>query len=81
MLIVEGRDDSGAIAAGAVLSRNGGAVGVSNVFGGGFTGAVRTAADLLGAGPLVGYESGDDLDAALAVGFGSLGPLRVWLRA
>ncbi|MBB6034444.1 hypothetical protein [Phytomonospora endophytica] len=81
VLIAEGRDATGAIAAGAVLNTAGGVVGVSNVFGGGFAGAVRTAADLLGAGGLVGYESGDDLDAALRVGFRSLGPLRVWLRA
>ncbi|HEY1178690.1 MAG TPA: hypothetical protein VGF17_21250 [Phytomonospora sp.] len=81
VVLVEGRDDTGAIASGAVLNTGGGAVGVSNVFGGGHTGAVRMAADLLGAGVLVGYESGDDLDAALRLGFRSLGPLRVWLRA
>lgn len=81
VLIIEGRDDAGAIAAGAVLSRNGDVAGVSNVFGGGLAGTIRTAADLLGAGSLVGYESGEDLDAALALGFRSLGRLRVWLRA
>lgn len=81
VLVVEGRDDDGAIAAGAVLNRSGAEVGVSNVFGDGFAGAVRAAADLLGAASLVGYESGEDLDAALRVGFRSLGPLRVWLRA
>jgi hypothetical protein len=30
--------------------------------------------------PLVGYESGDDLRAALAAGFERIGPLRIWLR-
>ncbi|MEV0650751.1 hypothetical protein AB0I28_36405 [Phytomonospora sp. NPDC050363] len=80
VLILEGRDDDG-IKAGAVLNRGGGAVGVSNVFGDGLAGATRASADLLGATALVGYESGDDLDAALRVGFRSLGPLRVWLRA
>lgn len=29
---------------------------------------------------LVGYERGTDLEAALAMGFRALGPLRVWLR-
>jgi hypothetical protein len=31
--------------------------------------------------PLVGYERGDDLAAMRAVGFQTLGPLRVWSRA
>lgn len=81
VLIVEGRDHGDAVTAGAVLNRSGDVAGVSNVFGDGFAGAVRAAADLLGPAPLVGYESGEDLDAALRVGFRSLGPLRVWLRA
>jgi hypothetical protein len=29
---------------------------------------------------LVGYESGDRLDAARACGFATAGPLRVWLH-
>jgi hypothetical protein len=29
---------------------------------------------------LVGYELGADLQAALAVGFAGIGPLRVWMR-
>ncbi|GEL98800.1 hypothetical protein [Cellulomonas terrae] len=34
----------------------------------------------LGAHPLVGYESGPDLLPPVAVGFGPVGPLRVWVR-
>lgn len=34
----------------------------------------------LGAHPLVGYESGPDLDAPIAVGFEPVGTLRVWAR-
>ncbi|MBO9554332.1 hypothetical protein [Cellulomonas sp.] len=34
----------------------------------------------LGPLPLVGYESGDDLDAPRAIGFEPAGPLRVWTR-
>lgn len=30
--------------------------------------------------PVVGYESGDDLDAAVRAGFTPIGPLRVWLH-
>lgn len=30
--------------------------------------------------PLVGYESGDDLNAALSSGWTALGPLRVWIK-
>jgi hypothetical protein len=30
---------------------------------------------------MVGYESGDDLTAALDHGFEPVGPLRVWVRA
>lgn len=35
---------------------------------------------LAGATPLVGYERGADLDAALRAGFEPLGPLRVWVK-
>lgn len=33
-----------------------------------------------GSSPLVGYEIGPDLDAPVAVGFETVGPLRVWMR-
>ena len=73
--------------AGAVLSLGGGAVGVSNVFaapGRRLADAFRGAAGMAAAWqpdlPVVGYEAGDDLDAALAAGFEPIGPLRVWLR-
>ncbi|MFI6264917.1 hypothetical protein [Micromonospora sp. NPDC051006] len=72
----------GSVAGGAVLNRSGTETGVSNVF--------ATGVDLaeIWAGvcaarpgvPLVGYESGPDLDPALRVGFTRTGPLRIWLR-
>ena len=30
--------------------------------------------------PLVGYETGEDLEVALRNGFTTLGPLRVWIK-
>ena len=79
-------ETAGIVQAGALLNRSGTDIGVSNVF-------VRDAepaeiwADLLSlaAGlspgrPLVGYESGADLEAALMAGFSARGPLRVWVK-
>ncbi|GAA3059180.1 hypothetical protein GCM10017562_25220 [Streptomyces roseofulvus] len=83
VLTVPGPD--GRILGGAVLSTAAGATGVSNLFAADGTDpalvwtAVLAAADP--ALPVVGYESGDDLTAALAAGFDRLGPLRVWLAA
>ena len=79
------RDDH--IVAGAIANRSDGVVGWSNFF--------APAAEILDAGaaslatiggvfsglPIVGYEHGDDLRNALALGFESLGPLRVWTFA
>ena len=79
------RDDH--IVAGAIANRSDGVVGWSNFF--------APAAEILDAGaaslatiggvfsglPIVGYEHGDDLRNAHALGFESLGPLRVWTFA
>ncbi|WP_329377370.1 hypothetical protein OG625_06975 [Streptomyces sp. NBC_01351] len=77
----------GRIVAGAVLNRAGGVVGVSNLFAhdeadtdAAWTGALTAAAARWPELDVVGYESGDDLDAALRHGFTAIGPLRVWLR-
>ncbi|MFF0152887.1 hypothetical protein [Micromonospora sp. NPDC005203] len=75
-------DDQGVLTGGAVLSGDG-PYGVSNLF-------TRTdnPRDIWQAvcatvpdAPLVGYETIPDLAAALAAGFTTTGPLRVWLRA
>lgn len=75
------------IVAGAVANRTGDVVGISNVF------APHDQAELFWAGclsqildifpglPLVGYESGRDLNIALSLGFEALAPLRVWSHA
>ena len=74
------------IVAVAAANQTGDVVGLSNVF----APAVEAAAvwadvvDYVGAlfpgRPLVGYERGDDLALAEAVGFRAVGPLRVWTR-
>ncbi|MFD5323136.1 hypothetical protein [Streptomyces sp. NPDC127092] len=95
--IVAGHAADGRILGGAVLTESAGVTGVSNLFTAdgpegpdgaegpdgppasyAWAGALAAAAPGL---PVVGYEAGDDLDAALAAGFEPLGPLRVWLDA
>ncbi|MER6979634.1 hypothetical protein [Streptomyces carpinensis] len=84
--VLAGRSSEGRVTAGAVASRGKDVVGISNVF------AVEGGPDvawpvvleavhrLFPAVPVVGYEHGEDLDAALRHGFEALGPLRVWLH-
>ncbi|MGR4880976.1 hypothetical protein ACIPUC_16445 [Streptomyces sp. LARHCF249] len=77
------------IAAGAVAHRGSGAVvGLSNLFAhdeadtdAAWSGALDAIAARWPELPVVGYESGDDLDAAVRAGFTPLGPLRIWLHA
>ncbi|MFG2641710.1 hypothetical protein ACGFYP_12185 [Streptomyces sp. NPDC048370] len=81
--VVAGYGADGRITGGAVLTDNWRVTGVSNLFAAEGTDPVEAWAgclSLVDAGsPVVGYESGDDLPPALAVGFEELGPLRVWL--
>ncbi|WP_223279342.1 hypothetical protein [Streptomyces sp. SDr-06] len=80
------RDARGEVVAGAVASRSGDVVGISNLYAvdgdqdAAWAGCLATAAHLWPGLPVVGYESGEDLDAALRAGFTPAGPLRVWLR-
>lgn len=78
------RFDGGDIAAGAIARLGSGTVDLSNVHGADdravdwqelvvAVGAVFPGRDL------VGYERGDDLEAAIAAGFAPVGPLRVWI--
>lgn len=84
--VIAGRSGDGRVVAGAVATRSEHVVGVSNVFrrDGGPDSAwpvVLHALDrLFPALPVVGYESGDDLEAAVRHGFEPVGPLRVWLH-
>ncbi|NEB81063.1 hypothetical protein G3I40_38530 [Streptomyces sp. SID14478] len=93
--VLAGTDSEGRVVAGAVASvhesgdRDGvvGVVGVSNVFAAdgdltsAWPGVLDTVHALFPGRPLVGYEQGDALTAALHQGFAPIGPLRVWLHA
>lgn len=78
-------DGAGTLAGGAIAHRGDNVVGVSNVFASDHESAAIWASvagavtdnypDL----PIVGYESGTDLELALGAGFVVMGPLRVWL--
>lgn len=73
------------IIAGVIANRTGAVVGLSNLFVRGDSEALRAGcvAGVMAAFPglpVVGYERGDDLIAAQALGFESLGPLRIWMR-
>ena len=74
------------LVAGAVLTRTEHAVGISNFFAdpsvmaASWDGCLAQASTLFPDEMLVGYESGDALDAARAQGFDVAGPLRVWVR-
>jgi hypothetical protein len=75
-----------AVANATVANLTGEVVGLSNVFApeedadDAWAGAVALASDLFPGRPLVGYERGDDLARAQAVGFEPVGELRVWVR-
>lgn len=85
--VLAGRSADGRVAAGAVASRSGQVVGVSNVFAhdGGPDAAwpdvLNAVHSLFPALPVVGYEHGDDLAAAMRHGFEPIGPLRIWTHA
>jgi hypothetical protein len=74
------------LSAGAVLNRTGSVVGLSNVFTLNgpldevWADLVVLAAQEFPSCPIVGYERGEDLDAAIRTGFNDLAGLRVWLQ-
>ncbi|MEY2244899.1 hypothetical protein AB8A21_18625 [Streptomyces sp. BF23-18] len=85
--VLAGRSADGRVVSGAVASRSDHVVGISNVFahGGGPDAAwpdvLSTVHSLFPGLPVVGYEHGDDLAAALRHGFEPIGPLRIWIHA
>ncbi|MZF90028.1 hypothetical protein GTY56_34415 [Streptomyces sp. SID5643] len=81
--VLAGRSADGRVAVGAVAGRSGDVVGVSNVFGPPHVAwplVLHAVGRLFPALPVVGYEQGDDLTAALRHGFEAVGPLRVWVH-
>jgi hypothetical protein len=79
------RDEQGP-SGGAIVNRTGATVGLSNVFttaispGDLWSDLPAAVGDLFDRLPMVGYEHGDELTLALAGGFETIAPLRVWLK-
>ncbi|MFP1627258.1 hypothetical protein ACLB9X_19260 [Streptomyces sp. 5K101] len=82
--VLVARDGDGRVSAGAVLSTSPGAAGISNLFtsdddlDAAWAGCVSAVTARCPDVPVVGYEHGDDLAAALATGCEPAGDLRVW---
>jgi hypothetical protein len=83
-VLAQRKDDS--IVAGAILFRSDAAVGITNLFtrepkvADTWPVCIDSAARLAPGLPIVGYESGPDLQIALSHGFEVVGPLRVWIK-
>jgi hypothetical protein len=77
----------GGIIAGCIANRTGEVLGLSNTFSPAgedpipyWAGFVTMLTRMFPGLPVVGYERGDDLAVARAVGFAAVDPLRVWVR-
>jgi hypothetical protein len=83
---VLGGYDGGRMVAGAVANRSASVVGISNLFTTGddvdrtWAGCLAAATRLWPGLPVVGYEDGDDLAAAVRQGWLPIGPVRIWRR-
>jgi hypothetical protein len=79
-------DPDAPVVAGAVVHVTGEVAGVGNVFtraghhDAAWVAAAVAAREVVGGIPLVGWEAGASLDAAVAAGCERLGPLSVWLK-
>ena len=75
-----------ALVAGGIANRAAGVIGLSNMFvvsgdpTAAWAGMISAAQVAFPGLPLVGYQRGAALDAAIACGFEPIGPLRVWMR-
>ena len=85
VIVMAGYRDE-AIVAGAIANRSATVASLTNVFStvgdldAAWCGSLAALASLVGDLPLVGYERGDDLEAAQRYGFALLAPLRVWIN-
>lgn len=74
------------IVAGCIVNVTDGVAGLGNLFirsgdtGSAWSGAVTAAREVVGGIPIVSWEAGDSIDAAVAAGCETLGPLTVWVR-
>jgi hypothetical protein len=96
VVMLAGRAGDGRLVAGAIATIGPDVVGISNAFAADrpaaadrdseearasvFGDATAAIAGRFPDRPIVGYQSGAGVDAALAAGFEAVGPLRVWLR-
>ena len=84
--VLAGQSVDGRLVAGAVVSRSDEVVGVTNVFAldgdpdAGWSVVLEATNELFPTLPVVGYEHGDGLAAAVRHGFQPVGRLRVWLH-
>lgn len=71
------------LGSGLAANRSRAVVGVSNVFGAteAWTDGAAAVSGYFPGLPMVGWEHGQGLEAALAAGWDDVGPLRVWLRS
>lgn len=74
------------VVAGAIVNLTGEVAGLGNVFAvdgdvpAAWRGAAAAAREVVGGIPLVGWEAGHTVDAAVAAGCERIGPLSVWLK-
>lgn len=71
------------IEAGCIANVSSDCVGLSNVFtrhdlNAAMADCAQLAADFGGGDPVVGYDSGPELESMIDIGFESVGPLRIW---
>jgi hypothetical protein len=84
-IVILGRPAAAGFDAGCIANLSQGSVGLSNVFSTAgpvpavFDQAASAVSAVAPGLPLVGYENGEELRAALAAGFQPVGPLRIWL--
>jgi hypothetical protein len=80
-VVIWGRRGNDGFDAGVIANISSDCVGLSNCFGEEvYPAAATLCAELANGLPIVGYERGDDLGAALGSGFTATGLLRVWTR-
>lgn len=84
--VLAGHSADGHVVTGAVASRSDQVVGISNVFAldgdpdAAWPVVLDAVTSLFPSLPVVGYEQGDALAAAVRHGFEPVGPLRIWLH-
>lgn len=72
--------DGDQIVAGCIANLSPDCVGLSNIFGSiAFAAAAKAVGALYPSQPIVGYESGPDIEHARQAGFETIGPLRIWI--